>query len=236
MEKDLPERGSWCLYILRCGDGSLYTGVTIDLPRRLRAHREGRGAKYTRGRGELTLVYWESCPSQGDALRRERQVKKLKRAEKLKLIQSHPFSSGETRPGEKKAEGRGEADMEREILLLGDPRLYQVSQEVREEELEQLRPMLTDRPYVIINPQLSFIGEETMELMDDCMSFPGLLVRVRRHRHCLLRYRDENWVEQEKQMDDDMAELIQHEYDHLDGILATMRAIDNRSFVMKKRP
>ena len=161
--------------------------------------------------------------------------------------------------------------MEREILLLGDPRLYQVSQEVREEEMEQLRPMfedmfdcirgirrdygfgraiaapqigvhkrvigmLTDRPYVIINPQLSFIGEETMELMDDCMSFPGLLVRVRRHRHCLLRYRDENWVEQEKQMDDDMAELIQHEYDHLDGILATMRAIDNRSFVMKKRP
>ena len=64
MEKDLPERGSWCLYILRCGDGSLYTGVNIDLPRRLRAHREGRGAKYTRGRGELTLVYWESCPSQ----------------------------------------------------------------------------------------------------------------------------------------------------------------------------
>lgn len=271
MEKDLPERGSWCLYILRCGDGSLYTGVTTDLPRRLRAHREGRGAKYTRGRGELTLVYRESCLSQGAALRRERQVKKLKRAEKLKLIQSHPFSSGETRPGEKKAEGRGEADMEREILLLGDPRLYQVSQEVREEELEQLRPMfedmfdcirgirrdygfgraiaapqigvhkrvicmLTDRPYVIINPQLSFIGEETMELVDDCMSFPGLLVRVRRYRHCLLRYRDENWVEQEKQMDDDMAELIQHEYDHLDGILATMRAIDNRSFVMKKRP
>ena len=144
MEKDLPERGSWCLYILRCGDGSLYTGVTIDLPRRLRAHREGRGAKYTRGRGELTLVYWKSCPSQGDALRRERQVKKLQRAEKLKLIQSHPFSPGETRPGEKKAEGGGEANMEREILLLGDPRLYQVSQEVREEELEQLRPMFED--------------------------------------------------------------------------------------------
>ena len=68
-------------------------------------------------------------------------MKKLQRAEKLKLIQSHPFSPGETRPGEKKAEGGGEANMEREILLLGDPRLYQVSQEVREEELEQLRPM-----------------------------------------------------------------------------------------------
>ena len=75
---------------------------------------------------------------------------------------------------------------------------------------------------------------EMMELMDDCMSFPKLLVRVRRYRHCILRYLDENWEEQEKRMDDDMSELIQHEYDHLDGILATMRAIDNKSFVMKK--
>ena len=160
--------------------------------------------------------------------------------------------------------------MEREILLLGDPRLYQVSQEVKQEELEQLRPVcgdlfdcirgirreygfgraiaapqiglqkrliciLTDRPYVIVNPRLSFVGEETMELWDDCMSFPGLLVRVRRYRHCVVHYRDENWVEQSMQLDDDMAELIQHEYDHLDGILATMRAVDQRSFAMKKR-
>ena len=51
----------------------------------------------------------------------------------------------------------------------------------------------------------------------------------------VLRYLDENWQLQEKQMDDDMAELIQHEYDHLDGILATMRAIDSKSFVMKKK-
>lgn len=94
--------------------------------------------------------------------------------------------------------------------------------------------ILTDRPYIIINPSLEFIGDEMMELMDDCMSFPKLLVRVRRYRHCILRYRDENWQEQTIYMDDDMAELIQHEYDHLDGILATMRAIDNQSFVMKK--
>jgi peptide deformylase len=159
--------------------------------------------------------------------------------------------------------------MEREILLLGNPRLYEASEEVKREELEALRPvfedmfdcirgirrdygfgraiaapqigvqkrlicMLTDRPYVIINPTLEFIGDEMMELMDDCMSFPKLLVRVRRYRHCILRYLDENWQPQEKQMDDDMSELIQHEYDHLDGILATMRAIDNKSFVMKK--
>ena len=159
--------------------------------------------------------------------------------------------------------------MEREILLLGDPRLYEVSEEVRREELDELRPViedmfdcirgirrdygfgraiaapqidvrkrliciLTDRPYVIINPKLEFVGDEMMELMDDCMSFPNLLVRVRRYRHCILRYRDENWEEQEMRMDDDMSELIQHEYDHLDGILATMRAIDDKALVMKK--
>ena len=94
--------------------------------------------------------------------------------------------------------------------------------------------MLTDRPYVIMNPTLEFIGDEKMEVMDDCMSFPGLLVRVERYRHCILRYMDENWEPQEKRMDDDMSELIQHEYDHLNGILSTMRAIDNKAFVMKK--
>ena len=159
--------------------------------------------------------------------------------------------------------------MEREILLLGNPKLCEVSEIVKREELEDLRPvfddmfdcirgirrdygfgraiaapqigvqkrlicMLTDKPYVIINPTLEFVGDEMMELMDDCMSFPKLLVRVRRYRHCILRYLDENWVLNEKQMDDDMSELIQHEYDHLDGILATMRAIDNKSFVMKQ--
>ena len=159
--------------------------------------------------------------------------------------------------------------MEREILLLGDPRLYEIAEEVEKEELESLKPVftdmfdcikgirrdygfgraiaapqigvgkrliciLTDRPYVIINPALEFLEDDTMELMDDCMSFPNLLVRVRRYRHCILHYRDENWLEQTMRIDDDMAELIQHEYDHLDGILATMRAIDNKSFVMKK--
>ena len=159
--------------------------------------------------------------------------------------------------------------MEREILLLGDPRLYEIAEEVKKEELESLKPVftdmfdcikairrdygfgraiaapqigvrkrliciLTDRPYVIINPALEFLGDDTMELMDDCMSFPNLLVRVRRYRHCILHYRDENWLEQTMRIDDDMAELIQHEYDHLDGILATMRAIDNKSFVMRK--
>lgn len=57
---------------------------------------------------------------------------------------------------------------------------------------------------------------------------------VQRYRHCILRYLDENWEQCVMRMDDDMSELIQHEYDHLDSILATMRAIDNKSFVIKQ--
>ncbi len=94
--------------------------------------------------------------------------------------------------------------------------------------------MLTDQPRVIINPTLEPVGDELMELWDDCMSFPKLLVRVRRCRRCILRYRDENWQPQELLMEDGMSELIQHEYDHLNGILATMRAVDSKSFAMKK--
>ena len=77
---------TWQLYILRCGDGTLYTGITDDLPRRLKAHRSGKGAKYTRGRGPLELVYREDCPDKSAALRREIAVKKLSRREKLSLI------------------------------------------------------------------------------------------------------------------------------------------------------
>lgn len=77
---------SWQLYILRCGDGTLYTGITDDLPRRLKAHRSGKGAKYTRGRGPLELVYREDCSDKSAALRREIAVKKLSRQEKLSLI------------------------------------------------------------------------------------------------------------------------------------------------------
>ncbi len=77
---------SWYLYILQCGDGTLYTGITTDVEKRLEAHRNGKGAKYTRGRSPLELVYQESCDSHGDALRREAQIKKLSRQEKLSLL------------------------------------------------------------------------------------------------------------------------------------------------------
>lgn len=75
------------LYILRCGDGSLYTGITTDVERRLAVHRSGRGAKYTRGRGPLTVVYREECGDKSAALKRELAVKALTREEKLALIE-----------------------------------------------------------------------------------------------------------------------------------------------------
>ena len=77
---------AWYVYILRCGDGTLYTGITDDVPRRLAAHRAGRGAKYTRGRGPLELVYTEEVPDKSAALRREYQLKQLSRSEKEQLI------------------------------------------------------------------------------------------------------------------------------------------------------
>lgn len=78
----------WVLYILECKDGSLYTGITDDLPRRLKAHSSGRGAKYTRGRGPLVLRYTERCENHSAALRREVQVKRLSREEKLGLCRT----------------------------------------------------------------------------------------------------------------------------------------------------
>ena len=78
---------TWYLYILRCGDDTLYTGITTDVQRRLADHRAGKGAKYTRGRTPLELVYEEKCGTHSDALRREYAVKALKRLDKEKLFQ-----------------------------------------------------------------------------------------------------------------------------------------------------
>lgn len=77
---------NWYVYILRCGDGTLYTGITTDVQRRLQMHRSGKGAKYTRGRQPLELVYREACEDHSQALKREWQIKQLPRAEKEKLI------------------------------------------------------------------------------------------------------------------------------------------------------
>ena len=80
----------YTVYILRCGDGTLYTGCTNDLARRLRAHSAGKGAKYTRARLPVELVYAESAPDKSRALRREAAIKALTRSEKLALIQEAP--------------------------------------------------------------------------------------------------------------------------------------------------
>ena len=76
----------WTVYILECGDGTLYTGITDDLKRRLKAHSEGRGAKYTRGRGPLKLRYLETVPDKSTALKREYALKRLRKIEKMAMI------------------------------------------------------------------------------------------------------------------------------------------------------
>jgi peptide deformylase len=153
----------------------------------------------------------------------------------------------------------------KDLLLLGDPRLYEVCEPVRKEELplvtewvadlhavmqeirstyhfgraiaapqlgimKRLVYMNIDRPVIFINPTLSHLSEELFEVWDDCMSFPNLLVKLNRHRSITVNYLDEHWQPREWQMKDGLSELLQHEYDHLDGILCTMRAIDDKSF------
>lgn len=92
--------------------------------------------------------------------------------------------------------------------------------------------MLTDKEYVFINPKLSFPDDEMMEVLDDCMSFPRLCVKVMRHKRAVISYTDPEGRPCEMQLCGDYSELLQHEYDHLDGILATMRAKDDKSFIL----
>jgi peptide deformylase len=152
-----------------------------------------------------------------------------------------------------------------DLLLLGDTKLYQVSEPVLQSELSRVPGWVTDlhnvmeeirvkyhfgraiaapqlgimkrviymnidRPVVFINPEFTFLSDEMFEVWDDCMCFPNLLVKVKRHKELTIKYRDEMWRPQEWKMKDDLSELLQHEYDHLDGILCTMKAIDQKSF------
>ena len=75
-------------YLVRCADGTLYGGYTTDLQKRLAAHNSGKGAKYTRSRLPVELVWWEECPTKESAMSREWQVKHLSREEKLKLVEA----------------------------------------------------------------------------------------------------------------------------------------------------
>ena len=152
-----------------------------------------------------------------------------------------------------------------DLLLLGDPRLYEKCKPVAETDLPQLpqiaadlrqvmaevrekyrfgrgiaAPQLgymlrviyldTDRPRLLVNPEFTERSAEMFELWDDCMCFPHLLVRVQRHKSVTVKYLDENWESQTWRVEDDLSELIQHEYDHLEGVLCTMRAVDGKGF------
>jgi peptide deformylase len=154
------------------------------------------------------------------------------------------------------------------ILLLGDPKLHELSLPIQQSELDSLKPviqdlhdilfefkakfahygafrgiaapqigvmkrliyMYIDKPIVFINPQLVDLSKKKIEIWDDCMCFPNLLVKVKRHYACRVDYVDMDWQPQTLSLEGSLSELMQHEYDHLDGILATQRAIDRNAF------
>ena len=94
----MPENLDWHVYILRCADGTLYTGIAIDVDARVKRHVSGRGARYTRGRGPLVLVHVERAGSKGDALRREAAIRKLGRAGKEALFAKRPKAKADPGP------------------------------------------------------------------------------------------------------------------------------------------
>jgi predicted GIY-YIG superfamily endonuclease len=79
---------TWHVYLLRCVDGTLYCGVSNDLPRRILRHNSGKGAKYTRGRLPVRMVWWSICKSKGDAMLRERTIKGFSKSVKERLVKS----------------------------------------------------------------------------------------------------------------------------------------------------
>ena len=96
--------------------------------------------------------------------------------------------------------------------------------------LKQLIVLNIEGPVALYNPTLSFPDNKQIELWDDCMSFPNLMVRVRRYEKCTVTFKDRDWKDQSWQLEGDMSELLQHEYDHLRGVLAIDRAIDKDAF------
>ena len=159
----------------------------------------------------------------------------------------------------------------KDLVLLGDPRLYEICEPITIEELPQVQEWVKDlhnvmeeirekyhfgrgiaaqqlgimkrliyvnidKPVVIINPEFEHTSTEMFELWDDCMSFPNLLVKVKRHKSLIMKYLDENWQEQRWEAEDELSELLQHEYDHLNGVLCTMRAVDTQSFRWRPTP
>jgi peptide deformylase len=90
-----------------------------------------------------------------------------------------------------------------------------------------------DKAWLLINPVIEAPSPELIEIWDDCMSFPDLLVRVKRHVSFTLVHRDEHWIEHKMRIEGVLSELLQHELDHLDGLLAVSRAVDGKSFSLQ---
>ena len=156
----------------------------------------------------------------------------------------------------------------KEIIQLGHPDLYLTSEEIHQDDMGHLRPVIADmhdtvmdfrikhgfgrgiaapqiglnkrliyifvnEPMVLVNPVLSDFSKDMISLWDNCMSFPFLSVKVKRHKECTVTYTDINWRERSRRLEGDMSELIQHEVDHLDGILAVQRAVDDHAFAIR---
>jgi peptide deformylase len=159
----------------------------------------------------------------------------------------------------------------REILVLGNPQLWQPAQAISEVHSPETQRLITDladtladfrlrngfgraiaapqvgesrrvlfvnlrdgsEPFALINPRIVRASFDLMELWDDCFSLPNLMVRVRRHVEIDVSFTDQHGAERQLTARNDLSELLQHEIDHLEGILATDRAIDNRSLAMR---
>ena len=101
--------------------------------------------------------------------------------------------------------------------------------------MKRLIYVYIDEAKVFINPMVNQKSKAMRVIWDDCMCFPDLLVKVGRYQRCRITYRDLEWKEQTMMLEGDLSELLQHECDHLDGILAVSRAIDGRSFALKSQ-
>ena len=158
----------------------------------------------------------------------------------------------------------------KEILLLGNPKLYESCIPIKKNEIKEIKYIVQDlhdtlmdfrkkykagraiaapqigvmkrlvymhmqSPVVFINPVLDNFSRRTFELWDDCMSFPDILVKVKRHKSCEIYFRDLKWKKHSMILEENLSELLQHEVDHLNGILAIQRAIDCKSIILKSQ-
>jgi len=155
----------------------------------------------------------------------------------------------------------------KEILLLGNPKLYEVCQQIKKDGLAEVKTIVQDlhdtlidfrqkhnsgraiaapqigymkrlvymnidKPVIFINPILDILSADMFELWDDCMSFPDIIIKVKRHKKCHVAFKNINWEDQSMSLEGSLSELLQHEVDHLNGILAISRAVDSKSLAL----